>query len=73
MISPMVEPSRKNLKGKAFRFGIFRGQFVSAGAGFVFDWLWKLARLCWRDALHDAPESQGRTGHSKAGLRGNPW
>jgi hypothetical protein len=30
MISPMVEPSRKNLKGKAFRFGIFRGQFVGA-------------------------------------------
>jgi hypothetical protein len=73
MISPMVEPSRKNLKGKAFRFGIFRGQFVGACTGFVFDWLWKLARSGWRDALNDAAESRGRTGPSKAGLRGNPW
>jgi hypothetical protein len=38
MVSPLVELSQKNLRGKAFRFGIFRGPIsaMSAAIALVF-------------------------------------
>jgi hypothetical protein len=43
MNSPLLELGAKNLSGKAFRFGIFPTDYVSANAKEAFDWQRKLA------------------------------
>jgi hypothetical protein len=44
MVSPLVELSQKNLRGKAFRFGIFRGPISAMSAAIVLVFATEISR-----------------------------
>jgi hypothetical protein len=52
MISPLVETLRKNLRDKAFRFGIFPVESLLLAVCFVLVRSWKLAVPASQGALH---------------------